>query len=740
MAAFLRSAALALAAGLSISVAATKSFDSAVKPFLNAHCVKCHNAQVQSGSLNLERFRDLEDRDHWEKVLDKLRAGQMPPKGAKKPTVTQVAAVTSWIEGEYARMDRATGPNPGRVTARRLNRYEYNATIRDLLGIHFKPATDFPADDSGYGFDNIGDVLSLSPVLMEKYLRAAEKIARAAIVVEKAPADPENKPTVERYMAERLNQMERLHIEIFHDFPADADYDLRAAWGNRVPVGLQMKGKLLVDGEVLLDTPTSFEETRPRSFEGRFPIKAGPHQIEADLDVGAYDGKVMPWLEFIEIRGPFDPKPSSPGEPHRRIMVCGHPLGQHQPECARRIVAPLARRAFRRPVSDKEVDALAGFVALAQQRGDSLERGVRVALTAILVSPHFLFRIERDAATAGPHRISEHELASRLSYFLWSSMPDEELLAAADRNRLRAPGALEAQVRRMLADPRSRALTENFAAQWLQFRNLETLKPDVGKFPEFDGELRMAMQRETELFFGNLIKEDGNVLDFIDGRYTFVNERLAKHYGFDGVKGREFRKVPLDGTQRSGVLTQASVLTVSSYPTRTSPVIRGKWILENILNTPPPPPPPDVPNLDEKAAGTTGTLRQQLEIHRSNAMCASCHSRMDPLGFGLENYDAIGRWRTQEGSFPLDVAGVLPDGKSFQTPAELKAVLKDGSDAFVRCLSEKLLTYGLGRGLERYDRPAVDSISREVSRDGYRFSRLILGVVDSLPFQMRRGT
>jgi cytochrome c553 len=720
--------------------AAAKSFDTAVKPLLKTYCVACHNARLQSGNLNFEALGNLENRDVWEKAVARLRAGAMPPKGAKQPPAAQVAAVASFIEGEYARLDRAEGPNPGRVTARRLNRYEYNATVRDLLGVDFKPAADFPADDSGYGFDNIGDVLSLSPVLMEKYLKAAEKIARAVIVAGETAAG-EAKPTVDRYSAERTNQTERLHIGIYHDFPADAEYHLRAGWGNRVPLGLEMKGKLLIDGETVLDTPTRFEETRPRAFEGRFAVKAGPHRIEADLDVGNYDGKVMPWLEFIEIRGPFNARPPSPGEPHRRIMVCGHAFGEHRPECARKVAAPLARRAFRRPVTDRETEGLARFITLAQERGDSFEQGVRVALAAVLVSPHFLFRIERDPVGGkGPHRISEHELASRLSYFLWSSLPDEELLAAADAGRLRLPGALEAQVRRMLADPRSRALTENFAGQWLEIRNLETLKPDAAKFPEFDGELGAAMRRETELFFENLIREDGSVLDFIDGRYTFVNERLAKHYGLAGVKGREFRKVPLDGVERSGVLTQASVLTVSSYPTRTSPVIRGKWILENILDAPPPPPPPDVPNLDEKAAGATGTLRQQLDKHRSNAMCAACHANMDALGFGLENYDAIGRWRTHEGSFPLDVTGVLPGGRSFQTPQELKSVLKDRREEFVRCLTGKLLTYGLGRGLERYDRAAVDLIAGNAARGGYRFSRLVLGVVESLPFQMRKGT
>jgi hypothetical protein len=366
---------------------------------------------------------------------------------------------------------------------------------------------------------------------------------------------------------------------------------------------------------------------------------------------------------------------------------------------------------------------------------------MRVALEAILMSPNFLFRVERDPA--GPsdpaHRVTDLELASRLSYFLWSSMPDDELLNVAEKGRLHTPGVLSAEVRRMLADPKAHALVENFGGEWLQIRNLDVLKPDPVKFPEYDAQLRDDMRTETEMFFQAIVQEDRSVLDFIDGNFTFLNERLARHYGMAGITGNNFRRVELDGTQRGGVLTQASVLTVSSYPTRTSPVIRGKWLLDNILNTPPPPPPPDVPALDEKATGTTMSMRQQLEKHRANAVCAGCHARMDPLGFGLENYDAIGRWRTTDGKFPIDASGVLPNGKSFTGAAELKAILKADSETFVRALSEKMLTYALGRGLESYDRPAVEKIVKDVENNGFRFSQLIRSTVDSVPFQMRRG-
>ncbi|PYV07416.1 MAG: hypothetical protein DMG07_28970, partial [Acidobacteria bacterium] len=382
------------------------------------------------------------------------------------------------------------------------------------------------------------------------------------------------------------------------------------------------------------------------------------------------------------------------------------------------------------------------FVALAEHEGESFEKGIQLALQAVLVSPHFLFRIERDPEPNDPravHPIGEHELATRLSYFLWSSMPDDELSRIADEGRLRQPGVLDAQVRRMLLDPKAHALVENFAGQWLQIRNLDAVKPDPERFAGFDEELRAAMRRETELFFEVIVREDRSILDFIDGKFTFVNERLARHYGIAGVTGSEFRRVALKGPERSGVLTQASVLTVSSYANRTSPVLRGKWLLENFLNAPPPPPPPDVPNLKEEAIGSAASLREQLEKHRSNPTCASCHSRMDVLGFGLENYDAIGAWRAREGKFRVNASGTLPGGKRFRTPAELKAILKADREAFSQCLTEKMLTYALGRGLERYDSPVVEEIARRLAKREYRFSALVLEIVNSLPFQQRRG-
>lgn len=739
-------------------LAAGASFESTIQPFLKANCVLCHNSKLKVGGLALDGYADaktaLQDRDTWEKVVQKLRTGQMPPKGRPFPPAEEVAEVTGWLNSQFARLDREMKPDPGRVTAHRLNRVEYNNTVRDLVNVDFKPAADFPADDSGYGFDNIGDVLSLSPVLMEKYLSAAEKIAREAIV-----ADPPPKPTRERidHVAVAPEEQPAQDLAARHEFPVEGEYDVRAMIGGRRAAELIT---LWLDGKELKTFPVTTEDEAPRMGELRLHIGAGEHELKAtllhddsrpDAQIDPDEAKIEeknkrrvrdPFIDRFEINGPYDPHARPLTERHKRIFICGHAPGQHKAECARLIVAELARRAYRRPVTPAEVNAIVRFVNLAQQNGDSFEQGVRLALEAILVSPQFLFRIEADPNPNDPasaHRLNEFELASRLSYFLWSSMPDQELFQQARERKLRKAEVLEAEVRRMLLDPKSAALVDNFAGQWLELRNLDSVKPDPDRFPNFDANLRQAMKQETRLFFESVIHEDRSILDFIDGRFTFLNERLAKHYGIPGITGPEFRRVDLTGDERSGILTQASVLTVSSYATRTSPVLRGKWVLENILNDPPPPPPPGVANLDEAAVGTSISMRAQLEQHRANPACATCHSRMDPLGFGLENYDAIGHWRTQDGKFPVDSAGTLPGGRSFHGPTELKAILRGDRDAFARCVTEKLLTYALGRGLERYDKPAVNLICSRLSASDYRFTQLVLGIVESLPFQMRHG-
>lgn len=724
-----------------LAAPAPDRFETSVKPFLHEHCVMCHNAKLSSGGLNLDRFLSqtaaaaLSDREHWEMVVQKLKAGEMPPKGMPRPPADQITTVTDWVQTEYARLDQAAKPEPGRVTAHRLNRAEYNNTIRDLLHVNLRVADDFPVDPYGYGFDNIGDVLSLSPVLTEEYLKAAERVARAAI-----PTGQPQKLIVARYLAERMGQANRLHVQVVHEFPVDGEYTLRAAWFQGYLPGFKMKGRLFLDGKQVLEKDITIYTEMDRGFEAPdLQISQGPHKVEASIEIDPAWKKEKPYVEYIQIHGPTKQTPPELTAPYQQIFACGHAPGHHNPSCARKILEPLAHRAFRRPVTAKELDDLLSLVKMAQKRGDSFETGIRVALEAILMSPNFLFRIERNPPGTEAHHITDTELASRLSYFLWSSMPDDELLKLAEQNRLHDPSVLHKQVARMLADSKSEALVENFGGQWLKIRNLESLTPDPVKFPDFDDELRDDMLTETQMFFSDIIKEDRSVLDFLDGRYTYVNERLAKFYGIEGVTGPEFRRVELNGAERSGVITQASVLTVSSYPTRTSPVIRGKWILETILNTPPPPPPPDVPALNEEAIGVSVSFRQELEKHRTNPLCASCHSRMDPLGFGLENYDAIGRWRTTDGKFPIDASGALPNGKTFNGPAELKAILKSDGHGFVRSLTENLLTYALGRGLEPYDRPAVESIVRSVEQNGDRFSQLVDSIVASVPFQMRSG-
>ena len=710
------------------------AYRSIVVPFLEKYCVACHNARLKTANLDLERFRDpavaAAEPDTWDDILGKLRAGQMPPKGLPRPEARQMAAVTGWIDKLLRQSARTRPGDPGRLTAHRLNRFEYNNAVHDLLDVDFRPGDDFPADDSGYGFDNIGDVLSLSPVLMEKYLAAAQGIAEAAIA-----CDPPGKPLFERYRPET-----RARYTTSHRFPFDGTYEIRAGIAGKRPTpGVQhLKFGFWLDGRPLERFEKDFDRDTARLFTVRAEVKAGDRVLTAALaDAGPGTA-----VDFVEIRGPFDPKPAEQMDSYKRVFACGHPLGQHTAACTRPNLANLARRAWRRPVSGAETARLARFVDMALQQGDSYEQGMRIAVAAILTSPNFLFRIEHDPKPADPsavHPVDDFELASRLSFFLWSSLPDEELLRAAEKRTLGSEDVLAAEVRRMLADPKSGRLAENFAGQWLELRNLDSVRPDPDRFPEFDDDLRDAMKRETCLFFESIMREDRSILDFVDARYTFLNARLAKHYGIPGVEGDEFRRVELDGTERSGVLTQASILTVTSYPNRTSPVLRGKFLLENVLNTPPPPPPPDAGVLDESQINVNGTVREQFEKHRSQPACAACHVRMDPLGFAFENYDAVGRWRTHEGRFSVDASGALPGGKPFTGAAGLKSLLKEEKDAFARCLAEKMLTYALGRGLERYDRPAVDRICRTIASSNYRFSGLVLGIVNSAPFRMGRG-
>lgn len=798
------------------------TFDTTIKPFLARHCYACHDARRAEAELNLEAHKSAaaieHDPDTWDEVVLKLRTGEMPPEDDPRPDPGELDAVVAWIERELERIDRTAKPDPGRVTARRLNRSDYNNTVRDLLGIDLRPAEDFPQDDTGYGFDNIGDVLSVSPVLTERYVAAAERLARTALFgvgalkpslarLQSAGRRVVEKPDLpDEYDVTGLTLPNAFHA--VHRVPIDGEYVVRVHGGGVRPLGSEpVECTLYVDGRQvggqMLDPEggASFVNDRQdlggKTREFRLRLKAGDRWIAAAIprlyeglppDFNGPNPSTRPIppppvftpprnatperlarakkafearrlekvplnsarVSYVEVVGPYDHPTGPSPESLKSIYVCGHTAKDHDPSCGWRIVSNFARRAFRRPVTAREIEPYVQLIRTAEREGDPFDEGVAVALQAILVSPDFLFRIERaerrglspkrDSArgTVPVARLTDHELASRLSYFLWSSMPDEDLLRAADRKNLRQPAILGAQVRRMLGDPKIQALIENFGGQWLQFRALESAAPDRERFPDFEEYLRLSMRRETELFFADVIENDRSILAFIDGRYSFLNERLARHYKIPGVTGPEFRRVDLTGTPRSGVLTHGSVLTVTSYSTRTSPVLRGKFILENILNAPPPDPPPGVPGLDQAPVPADAPMRQRLEAHRTNPTCAACHRRMDPLGFALENYNAIGAWRTDEGKQPIDASGRLPDGRAFRGPEDLTSILTADRQFFARALTEKLLTYALGRGVESYDRQTVRTIARRVAATGYRFSTLVLEIVKSAPFQMRR--
>ena len=748
-----RNAALFLSVCAALAAADTPTFEKTVAPVLARTCTPCHNEALASGGVNIAPFTQAASltgsRDGWDIILRKIRSGEMPPKGVPRPA--QMDAVIQYLQDEFARADRNIKPDPGRVTARRLNRSEYSNTIRDLLAVEFRAEQSFPTDDLGNGFDNIGDVLTVSPVLMDRYLAAAARIASRAV-----GADPVPKPLEAQYANKdkKIRRVDFSTIEASGRIEFDGEYIVRfglpgerAADARPVTLAFWMDGKLLHSmpvetrpSKLVYFDPYSEEQMRLFLPEGDHVFRAaflGDDFVKGFNAKDAYDRKKNKYLDSIAFIGPY--APNTPTASQTKIFICDPNSGA---ACVEKIVSNLAHHAWRRPVTKAETASLLKFVALAKSNGQSTEQGIQLALQAMLVSPHFLFRIEHDAKpldAASVHSVADIELASRLSYFLWSSMPDDELLGLAESGKLRAPATLDAQVKRLLADPRSSALADNFAGQWLELRNLDVVKPDPQKFPDWSPELRDAMKQETRLFFDSMLRENRPLSEFLDAPFTFLNERLANHYGIDGVRGPQFRRVEIDTPQRGGILSHASVLTVSSYPTRTSVVIRGQYILNNILGSPAPPPPPDVPLLDEAAVGATASLRQQMEKHRADAMCASCHNKMDPLGFGLENYDGIGKWRTMDGKFPVDSSGVLPNGTSFSTPAEMRAVLKTQLPQFSRRMVEKMLTYSLGRGLGAYDRRTVDEIDRKLAANGYGFQSLIYEIVRSLPFQSRRG-
>ncbi len=738
------------------------AFKAKVLPFIKKYCLDCHSGEKAKGGLTLEGYvseaHARKDRKNWLAVQHVIAAGEMPPKNKPQPTREEKEFFITWIENSLTRVDcGATAPrDPGRVTLRRLNRAEYNNTIRDLCGVDFKPADEFPADDVGYGFDNIGDVLSFQPVLLEKYMAAADKILATALNIPEPPKRdkqiyrPQNILTIPRSAKSRdpANKIvftsEGSAFLEKYNFPAEGEYTLRfKGWGTNVG-GEFPKATIRVDGKDVKTFTVDAEPGKAKTYEVTAKLPAGENKRVAVAFTNAFEDKENKkfrefGLETIEVEGPFNPVPPADPASVKLLLVARPAAGSDARPAAEKVLGEFARRAYRRPVKPDELARLMKLFDVATKQGEAFHHALKLPMKAVLVSPHFLYRIEEDPKNPNDIRtLSDFEFATRLSYFLWSSMPDEELFKLAAKNELRKPGVLEAQVRRMLRDPKAKALSENFAGQWLELRKLKALAPDRGYYPAWDDALRDAMAGEAEAFFEFVVQTDRPILDFLDADYTFVNERLARHYGITGVSGPEFRKVKLPDGRRGGVITMASTMTLTSNPTRTSPVKRGKWIMENVLGTPPPPPAPDVPELPPTAE-LRGTLRQQMEQHRANPSCAVCHNKLDPLGFGLENFDGIGGWRTLDNKKEIDSSGELPGGLKFSGPAELRKVLLGKADQFRSCFAEKLLTFGLGRGLEYYDKCALDDVVKAAKADGDKFSALVLAVVKSDPFQKRKG-
>ncbi len=774
-----------------------------VRAVLGRYCETCHNDRLRTAGLALDTMDPARVGDHaadWEQVVRKLRTGSMPPSGRPRPDEAAYAAVAATLETALDEA-AAAAPDPGRTTLHRLNRREYANAIRDLLALEIDAGALLPADNADLGFDNMADILSVSPALLDRYIFAARRVSRLAV------GAPNIEPTTDTYvvpamrfqdlrMSEELPFGSRGGVAIRHNFPLDGEYEVRIRLQRQLydyVRGLQKPQRL----EVRLDGQrvAAFEiggapgTPPPRTFAGavlgdpaweeyalhaddqlafRLSARAGPRvlgvafvQARSERD-GVLQpratGKVLAvaerWsspseapeaaVEQVGIAGPFSAAGAGETPSRRRLFTCRPASAVEETPCARRILASVARRAFRRPVTSGDLDTLLTFYE-AGRRDGGFEAGIQRGLESILVDPEFLFRVERQRTAAGGggaiHPISDLELAARLSFFLWSSIPDDELLGVAARGRLRDPGVLERQVRRMLADARAQALVDGFALQWLALRTLPSVVPTPELFPEWDDNLREAFRRETELFVASQIREDRSVLDLLRADYTFANERLARHYGIPDVYGSRFRRVTFDDGARGGLLGQGSILTVTSYPTRTSPVLRGHWLLEQMLGAPPPPPPPDVPALpDRGAGGRPASVRERLEQHRDNPVCASCHAPMDPLGFALEHFDAIGKWRaTGDGGGPIDASGAFPDGTGFDGLAGLRAVLLSRHEQFVRTVTEKLATYALGRGLEHYDMPGIRRILREAAASDYTWSSLVLGIVESTPFHMRRS-
>jgi hypothetical protein len=746
-----------------------------VQAVVERYCSNCHDKDEPDGGLDLTSIASQDVTAHsdaWEKVVRRLRARQMPPAGKKRPDEQTYVAVQSELEAALD-AEAARHPRPGRTdTIRRLTRTEYQNAVRNLLALDIDAAAMLPADEASHGFDNV-TVGNLSPTLLDRYVTAAQKIARLAV------GSPLRVPGGDTFRVKPdITQEERIEglpvgtrggTLIHYTFPRDGTYEVQVRLArdrNEQVEGLHEEHEL----EVLLDKGQvqSFTVKPPRNndhehvdthLKARFDVKAGPHDLgvtflknpsslvetlrqpyNAHFNFHRHP-RLTPAVYQVSITGPFDDQGAGDTPSRRRIFVTKPKSPKDEDAAARQILSTLMRRAYRRPVGDGDIERILPFYRDARQDGGDFDAGIESALSAMLVSREFLFRVERDppgVASNTAYNVSDVELASRLSFFLWSSIPDDELLSAAERGRLHDPEELARQTRRMLADPRSQSLVTNFAAQWLHLRNLDSITPDGRLFPDFDDNLRQAFRRETELLFEEVIRGDITVLALIKSDHTYVNERLAKHYGVPHVYGTDFRHVALDrDTPRGGLLRQGSILTVTSYATRTSPVLRGKWILDNLMATPPPPQPPNVPALVENTVNASLPIRERLAAHRANAACASCHKLMDPVGFSLENYDAVGRWRSLDDGRPVDAAGGFPDGSTFDGPDGLEASLLARPEIFINTLAEKLLTYTLGRGVEPSDGPALREVLRKGKAADYRFSDLVVALVASPPFRMR---
>jgi hypothetical protein len=761
------------------------------RALLDQYCVTCHNQRAKTAGLMLDQA-DVSNLpsspETWEKVIKKLRAGAMPPPGNKRPDPSEYDRLIKALEEP---LDRAAAakPNPGRFILHRLNRTEYANSIRDLLSLDVDVSSLLPPDDESYGFDNIADVLGVSPALLEQYVNASQKISRLAV------GDMTIGPVAQTYrtrpdlsqdqQVEGLPLGTRGGLVVRHNFPLDGDYNIKVVLArNTVDVirGLEEPHQIeiLVDGErvfratiggkedtdAITKNPTEGRTMIEARLQIRTPVNAGPHSVGVTFvkkDDAEFDYILQPFLrttldpvneaglphvENLIVAGPYNSTGPGDTPSRRRIFVCKPANTADELPCAARILSTLARRAYRRPVTDADLTPILAFYQEGRKndgRGSAFDSGIERALRLILSNPQFLFRFEHEPANlaAGSvYRVSDVELASRLSFFLWSGIPDDELLTAAIAGKLKDSAELDRQVKRMLADPRSESLVTDFSAQWLFLRNLRAVTPDPQSFPDFDDNLRQSMRRETELFVDSIVREDRSILDFLNADYTFVDERLARHYGIPNVYGSRFRRVKIEDDSRRGLLGQGSILAVTSYTTRTSPVQRGKWILTNILGTPPPPPPPNVPALKENSeGGKPMSVRERLEAHRASPACSSCHAIMDPLGFALENFDAVGKWRAKgEDSARIDASGALLDGTKIDGPSSLRDALLSRSDQFASTLAEKLLTYALGRGLDYNDAPAVRKIAAQAGSNNYKFSSLVLGIVQSTPFQMKVKT